>query len=74
STCAISHSSELAVLLQKVSFIVWNGVPIMKHHAFETMDQILYDLIKAIDKTLENKLFKDKVVLLEVTFGKFFWW
>ncbi|CAG8461426.1 1937_t:CDS:2 [Racocetra persica] len=45
----------------------------MKHHAFETMDQILYDLIKAIDKTLENKLFKDKVVLLEVTFGKFFW-
>ena len=70
STCTISHGSELALLLQNTSLIIWDEAPMMNRYAFEAaVDCTLRDIMKAIDPILETKPFGGKVVVFG---GKFF--
>lgn len=49
STCAIPKQSQLAELLKRVDFIVWDEAPAQHRHCFEAVDRTLRD-IRAEDK------------------------
>lgn len=63
STCSVSHGSDLALLLQQTRFIVWDEAPMTHKYAFEALDRILKDLMKAIDQSLESEPFGGKVIV-----------
>src|SRR6266496_1113392 len=63
STCFIKHNSDLASLLQVTKLIIWDEAPMTYRHAFEAVDRILKDLMKAIDPSLEEKPFGGKVIV-----------
>jgi hypothetical protein len=71
STCSISHNSELALLLQITSLIIWDEAPMMNRYAFEALDRTLRDIMKAVNPNLEEKPFGGKVVLFGGDFDKF---
>jgi ATP-dependent DNA helicase PIF1 len=63
STCSIPYGSDLALLLQKTRLIVWDEAPMTHRHAFEALDQTLKDLMRGVDRSLEEKPFGGKVIV-----------
>ncbi len=55
SICAVKHGSDLASLLQVTRLIVWDEAPMVHRHAFEAVDRMLKDIMKAVDPSLEHK-------------------
>jgi hypothetical protein len=53
----------LASLLQVTKLIIWNKAPMIYRYAFEAVNKILRDIMKAVDPLLENKLFRGKVIV-----------
>ncbi len=63
STCSITHSSDLASFLQTACLIIWDKAPMTHRYAFEAVNRILRDLMKAVDQSFEEILFEGKVVV-----------
>ncbi|CAG8790024.1 19702_t:CDS:2, partial [Cetraspora pellucida] len=68
SICNVLHSSDLAILLQQTSLILWDKALMSNHYAFKYVDRTLKDLIKALNSILEHKPFGKKVIIFREDF------
>ncbi|XP_031127618.1 uncharacterized protein LOC116029715 [Ipomoea triloba] len=68
STCNINQGSQLAELIVKCKLIIWDEVPMMHKHCFETLDRTLRDLLRFSDPHSGSKTFGGKTVVLEGDF------
>ncbi|XP_074323862.1 uncharacterized protein LOC141660774 [Apium graveolens] len=57
STSGIRHGTDITKLIQQIDLFIWDEAPMQHHHAFESVDRSLRDIMSAIDKRRANKPF-----------------
>ncbi|XP_074358165.1 uncharacterized protein LOC141697602 [Apium graveolens] len=63
STCEIKHGTQLAELLQKTSFIIWDEAPMTHRHCFEALDKSLRDILSTRYEDSRSKPFGGLIVV-----------
>ncbi|XP_074323709.1 uncharacterized protein LOC141660620 [Apium graveolens] len=57
STAGIRHGTDITELIQQTDLIIWDEAPMQHHHAFESVDRSLRDIMSAINKRRAKKPF-----------------
>ncbi|XP_074362379.1 uncharacterized protein LOC141702628 [Apium graveolens] len=64
STCNIAHDSDVAQLIKQTQLIIWDEAPMQHRYAFECLDRLLKDIMKAVDPERYAMLFGGITVVL----------
>ncbi|XP_070051710.1 uncharacterized protein [Nicotiana tomentosiformis] len=68
STCNIEKGSPLAKLIIKIKLIIWDEAPMMYRYCFESLDQILRNIIRFKDTFSLDRPFGGKTIILDSDF------
>ncbi len=64
SACYVPLNSPQAALIRAACLIMWDEAPMAHKHVFEALNRTLQHVMGAIDPTLKDMLFGDKVVVM----------
>ncbi|XP_074342408.1 ATP-dependent DNA helicase RRM3-like [Apium graveolens] len=64
SSCNIAHDSDIAQLIKQTQLIIWDEAPMHHSYAFEFLDRLLKDIIKAVDPECYNMPFGGITIVL----------